>query len=129
MVRLILSADVEGEYLALRVWDSGLGIEEERWERIFHPFIQLDANYGGLGLGLSISRRLAELMNGSLQVESSEVNVGTTMLLKLPIANRETNNEIAASKDLYAEEIERDGEDLEKDGGSGVEDIYHFGSG
>lgn len=60
--------------LALKVTDSGKGISPENIERIFNPFIQEDLSttrkFGGTGLGLTISRRLAELMGGTLSVES-----------------------------------------------------------
>jgi len=60
--------------LALKVSDSGKGISPENIERIFNPFIQEDLSttrkFGGTGLGLTISRRLAELMGGTLSVES-----------------------------------------------------------
>jgi len=69
--RLLDNGSVE---LALKVSDSGKGISPENIERIFNPFIQEDLSttrkFGGTGLGLTISRRLAELMGGTLSVES-----------------------------------------------------------
>ncbi len=56
------------------VSDTGIGIRPEDQERIFKPFTQADAsttrNYGGTGLGLTISRKLVELMHGHLRVDS-----------------------------------------------------------
>jgi YihY family inner membrane protein len=76
-VRLELSGrtlDTGQVELALKVTDSGKGISPENIERIFNPFIQEDLSttrkFGGTGLGLTISRRLAELMGGTLSVES-----------------------------------------------------------
>jgi CheY-like chemotaxis protein len=73
-----VSADVyAGESLSLHfaVSDSGIGIASERMHQLFDSFSQLDASmtrrYGGSGLGLAISRRLTELMGGSLWVEST----------------------------------------------------------
>lgn len=67
--------------LTLLVKDSGKGISEENIERIFNPFIQEDLSttrkFGGTGLGLTISRRLAELMGGSLNV-TSQLGQGST---------------------------------------------------
>ncbi|MEW6759825.1 MAG: response regulator [Pseudomonadota bacterium] len=67
--------------LAFAVRDTGIGIPAHRLEDIFTSFTQVDASttrkYGGTGLGLTISRRLAEMMGGDLSVES-EVGRGST---------------------------------------------------
>ncbi len=62
--------------------DTGIGIPEDKFETLFQPFTQVSEGYRreyqGAGLGLSICKRLVELMGGSISVES-EVGVGTTM--------------------------------------------------
>jgi signal transduction histidine kinase/ActR/RegA family two-component response regulator len=81
----------EGNIVRLVVRDTGIGIDPDAQTRIFEGFEQADASstrtMGGSGLGLAISRRLAELMGGSLTVESAR-GVGSTFtaVLDLPPA-------------------------------------------
>jgi signal transduction histidine kinase len=69
------------------VSDTGVGIAEQDRGRLFQPFTQLDTGltrrYGGTGLGLYISRRLAELLGGRIEV-ASELGRGSTFTLVLP---------------------------------------------
>jgi signal transduction histidine kinase len=79
--------DVSGDWLSVSVSDNGVGVSDVDRERIFHPFVQVDAGYtrsqGGTGLGLTISRNLAHLMGGEITVESA-VGAGSTFTLWLP---------------------------------------------
>ncbi len=86
-VRVRLDSD-EGEAL-IEVIDSGIGIPADQADRVFQEFEQISRADGsksaGAGLGLSISRRLAELLGGSLQVES-EPGQGSRFALRLPLS-------------------------------------------
>ncbi|WP_374379417.1 PAS domain S-box protein [Dongia sp.] len=73
--------------LRLSVADTGIGISKEAQARLFQPFTQADGStarkFGGAGLGLSICRRLAHLMEGKIELQSAE-GVGTEVALTLP---------------------------------------------
>jgi len=81
--------------LDIAVKDTGIGIALEDQEKIFEPFTQAlpfnSHNYGGSGLGLSISRSLASLMGGSLHVESEE-GVGSCFHLLVPLRSQSSSH-------------------------------------
>jgi PAS domain S-box-containing protein len=74
--------------LCLEIEDTGIGIAPEKIAEIFQPFCQGDSSttrrFGGTGLGLTISRRLAELLGGRLDVRSAP-GEGSTFTLELPL--------------------------------------------
>jgi signal transduction histidine kinase/DNA-binding response OmpR family regulator len=74
--------------LVIMVKDEGIGIEADRLQNIFNPFEQADNSitrqFGGTGLGLTIAKKMAELLNGDITVESI-VGQGSTFTFTLPI--------------------------------------------
>jgi PAS domain S-box-containing protein len=82
-----------GECAEVRITDTGEGIATEDLERVFERFFRADkarqrsSRPGGSGLGLTIARRIAERHGGSIHLES-ELGVGTTAVLRLPLSGR-----------------------------------------
>lgn len=94
--------------VSVSVYDTGIGIPADKLERLFKSFTQVDSSttrkYGGTGLGLAISARLAELMNGSIAVESKEEegSVFTLTFITQSEPATEDSGERRASRSLLA---------------------------
>ncbi len=84
--RLSLSTDQAGSFIEVRVADEGVGIPEENLDKVFEPLFTTKAK--GVGLGLSLAKRLVERQGGTIQVES-QVGKGTTFTVKLPVDGEE----------------------------------------
>jgi signal transduction histidine kinase/PAS domain-containing protein len=84
---ITIGCTADGGDVTFTVRDTGSGIPADELTRIFESFYQIDGSttrqHGGTGLGLTISRRLAELMGGSLGLESEGADLGTTASLGL----------------------------------------------
>ncbi len=87
-IKMLFNADYRGQPLHITVSDSGIGIPVEKQKHIFEAFRQADGSirrrFGGTGLGLNISRRLAALLGGSLDLTSTE-DSGSAFTLALPL--------------------------------------------
>ena len=83
----VLEQQYDALIVQITVSDTGIGISVDALDRVFNPFVQegdsTARQFGGTGLGLTISRRLAELMGGDISVESTQ-GVGSSFMLKLP---------------------------------------------
>ena len=88
--------------LLFMVEDTGIGMSEEAQSRLFKPFEQADSTisrrFGGTGLGLNISRSLAEMMEGKISVRS-EAGKGSCFTLKLPYSESELVAEVTPEED------------------------------
>jgi two-component system, sensor histidine kinase len=116
----LLEQHVDSVLVQIAVHDTGIGISPESLNKIFMPFVQEDGStsrtYGGTGLGLTISRRLAELMNGGISVESTpgsgscfRVTLPFSLVREAAIAGDVTqksliNGEVTPLRILYVED-------------------------
>jgi two-component system sensor histidine kinase/response regulator len=96
---LLMVQASDAEEVQISVTDTGIGIPENKQQAIFASFTQADSSttrkFGGTGLGLTISKRLVEMMNGSIRVESEE-GVGSTFsfTVKLPVHDSATRDNL-----------------------------------
>jgi PAS domain S-box-containing protein len=101
----VSAEDVEASEVTLRfdVLDTGIGIRPDQMARIFEPFCQGDGSttrkYGGTGLGLNISRRIVEMMHGSIEV-NSEPGAGSTFRFTAKFENRSAGLKWQAPEEL-----------------------------
>ena len=83
-----LKVELEQDVVHIAIIDTGIGIAEDRLQRIFDPFAQADASmtrrFGGTGLGTTIARQLVELMNGRIVVES-KLGIGSRFHVYVPL--------------------------------------------
>lgn len=80
--------------IGMIVEDNGIGIEKENINKLFKPFVQADTStarmYGGSGLGLSITKKIIEMMNGSIEVES-EIGKGSKFIFNVELSKSPNN--------------------------------------
>ncbi|MBC7846588.1 MAG: response regulator [Flavobacterium sp.] len=96
-IRLKIKFDKEEagfDHIKVTVKDSGIGIPSDKIDTIFDPFIQVSNDtarkYGGTGLGLTIIKKIINIMNGEIQVKS-KLHQGTKFIVNLPFAKGNSN--------------------------------------
>ena len=84
---VVLSVQWASPNLTFSIRDTGVGISKEQEARLFKPFSQADISttrkFGGTGLGLALSRRLAETLDGTLQLSTSSEGAGSTFVFQM----------------------------------------------
>lgn len=101
-VRVHASSVTEGDkhLVSIKIEDTGIGISPDRIHAIFEEFVQADAEttrrFGGTGLGLTIARKLAQAMGGTIEV-SSELERGTCFTVSLPFERQKTDTATPAA--------------------------------
>ena len=87
-INVSLQKETKSSFLRIEVEDTGIGISHDKQKVIFDPFMQADSSttreFGGSGLGLSITRNLCKLLNGELKLTSLP-GKGSTFILKIPV--------------------------------------------
>jgi PAS domain S-box-containing protein len=87
-VELVARYDATQQQCVFQVRDTGIGIASDNLSQLFQPFIQIDSQlnrqFSGTGLGLTLVKRIIELHQGTIEIESTE-NVGTCLTIVLPI--------------------------------------------
>jgi signal transduction histidine kinase len=88
--RIVMSARVEPREAVVTVRDSGIGLDPASIARIFEMFMQVDRSLersqAGLGVGLTLSRRLVDLHDGSIEAKSEGVGRGSDFVVRLPLS-------------------------------------------
>jgi PAS domain S-box-containing protein len=112
-VAVSVAAEATHPGAVIRVRDTGIGLAKDMWSRVFEPFVQadrpLDRSQGGLGIGLTLVKKLCELHGGSVSIHSEGVGRGTEVTVHLP-----ASSEDRASRPSYPEALEAT--DKEKEG-------------
>ena len=90
--QLQISAERDGDHVVVRVKDSGAGIPADQLEKIFNMFNQVDRSperaQGGLGIGLTLVRRLVEMHGGSVHARSEGPGKGSEFVVRMPALAR-----------------------------------------
>jgi CheY-like chemotaxis protein/anti-sigma regulatory factor (Ser/Thr protein kinase) len=86
-----INAVESGDWVTVTVTDSGAGIQPEYIPSVFEMFTQLQAHrdrtHGGLGIGLTLARRMVELHGGTIEAQSEGAGRGCTFVVRLPVAS------------------------------------------
>jgi len=98
--RITVTLDERGEEAVLTVSDNGIGIHAENLERIFEPYTQshqpLTSPSSGLGIGLSVVRRIVELHGGQVKGTSAGSHAGSEFVVSLPVTAADARDEVAS---------------------------------
>ncbi|MFK7800447.1 MAG: ATP-binding protein, partial [Anaerolineae bacterium] len=90
---IYINLERDGDSAIFKVVDSGIGIAESHLAIIFNPFEQIENSYSrrfsGSGLGLTISKRLIDLLSGEIEVES-QLGHGSTFSIRIPVGVRDS---------------------------------------
>jgi len=103
----------DGNWINFCLADNGIGMTSEQQQKLFEPFTQADSSttrrYGGTGLGLAITKKFAQMVGGTIWVES-EFGYGSTFMLSLPVQAKATpNRKLARSSEDDSSSSKKEG--------------------
>lgn len=108
-IKIKADCDLRKKEIYFQIEDSGAGIDPQTQSQLFKPFSQGDASitrkYGGTGLGLILSRKIAEAFGGSLQLVRSEKEKGTVFKIVLPIRSEPAEGVLKKEKNKIIEPV------------------------
>jgi signal transduction histidine kinase/DNA-binding response OmpR family regulator len=106
--KVIFNAMIKNDNLVVKVTDFGLGIHFDETDKIFQRFYQASnsQSVGGIGIGLSLAKEFAELLNGTLIVES-KLNSGSTFTFTLPMSKIISNHLLTEDENTKSNQINK----------------------
>src|SRR5205814_5842889 len=100
--RIVVAVERENDDAVLRIRDSGIGIAPALLPKVFDLFVHgdrsLDRTAGGLGIGLTIVRRMVEMHGGSIEARSAGSGEGSEFLVRLPAVSAGSATQTRTSK-------------------------------
>ncbi|MEP5338277.1 MAG: ATP-binding protein [Algibacter sp.] len=116
--KIEIRADQKDKMLSISISDTGIGIPKDKLETIFKSFEQADGStereYGGTGLGLSVTKQLVELHGGTIKV-ISELGKGSTFSFTIPISSEKREDISPKSQNLSNQNVQNLGHDFVTD--------------
>lgn len=99
----------ENPVLCIEIKDTGIGISREQKEKVFEEFSQanttIEKRFGGSGLGLAISRKMTDLLKGTISLES-EPGVGSTFLVRIPVKKAKITEDLKPSGESAPKQLD-----------------------
>jgi CheY-like chemotaxis protein len=94
--KIVIKTSFDNNFAIISIRDTGIGIPNNQLDEIFEPFVQLSTaqkkSQGGLGIGLMLSKQLAELHGGDIKAKSNGMNKGSEFIVQIPADLKHRNH-------------------------------------